>query len=99
MVGSLVESMYFTSKAIEEHGLSEAKINLLINEKHQLHELIELLGFFKGNEKDMVLMPKLEEVEKAYGKISGKKGLSEETVKHIDEAVFLLRQKIVNNSI
>jgi hypothetical protein len=99
MVGSLVESMYFTSKAIEEHGLSEAKINLLINEKHQLHELIELLGFFKGNEKDLGLLTKLEEVEKAYGKISGKKGLSEETVKHIDEAVFLLRQKIVNNSI
>ena len=34
MVGSLVESMYFTSKAIEEHGISDSKIDLLINEKH-----------------------------------------------------------------
>jgi hypothetical protein len=99
MVGSLVESMYFTSKAIEEHGISESKVNLLINEKHQLHELVELLGFFKGNEKDATLMMKLEEVEHAYGKISGKKGLTEETVKHIDEAVFAVREDIVKNSI
>ena len=99
MVGSLIESMYFTSKAIEEHGISESKVNLLINEKHQLHELVELLSFFKGNEKDAALAIKLEEVENAYGKISGKKGLSEETVKHIDEAVFAVREDIVKNSI
>jgi hypothetical protein len=99
MVGSLVESMYFTSKAIEEHGISDSKIDLLINEKHQLHELVELLDFFKGNEKDLALKQRLEEVENAYGKIEGKEGMTEEVVKHIDEFVFALRDSIVNNEI
>ena len=99
MVGSLVESMYFTSKAIEEHGISDSKIDLLINEKHQLHELVELLDFFKGNEKDLALKQRLEEVENAYGKIDGKEGMTEEVVKHIDESVFALRDSIVNNEI
>ena len=99
MVGSLVESMYFTSKAIEEHGISDSKIDLLINEKHQLHELVELLDFFKGNEKDLALKHRLEEVENAYGKIEGKEGMTEEVVKHIDEFVFALRDSIVNNEI
>ncbi len=99
MVGSLVESMYFTSKAIEEHGISDSKIDLLINEKHQLHELVELLDFFKGNEKDLALKQRLEEVENAYGKIEGKEGMTEEVVKHIDESVFALRDSIVNNEI
>lgn len=99
MIGSLIESMYFTSKAIEEFGMTESKYDLLINEKHQLDEFVELLAFFKGNEKDAALLEGLMEVEDAYGKINGKEDLTDEVIKHIDTAVFALRGKIVSNNV
>ena len=99
MVGGLIESMYFTSMAIEEHGITKSKVDLLLNEKHQLHELIDLLAFFKDNQKDVELMNQLKEIEMAYGNITKEEGLSAETVKKIDISVFDLRDKIVKNKL
>jgi len=99
MIGSLIESMYFTSKAIEEFGMTDPKYDLLINEKHQLDEFVELLAFFKGNEKDKALLDELMEIENAYGKINGKEDLTDDVIKKIDAAVFILREKVVSNNV
>lgn len=99
IIGSLIESMYFTGKAIEEFGMSDSKYDLLINEKHQLDELVELLGFFKGNKKDETLLRCLIEVENAYGKINVKDDLTDKVIEHIDAAVFALRDSLVSNKI
>jgi hypothetical protein len=99
MIGSLIESMYFTSKAIEEFGMTDPKYDLLINEKHQLDEFVELLAFFKGNEKDKDLLEELMEVEEAYGNINEKEDLTDEVIKKIDSAVFTLREKVVSNNV
>ena len=99
MIGSLIESMYFTSKAIEEFGMTDPKYDLLINEKHQLDEFVELLAFFKGNEKDKALLDELMEIEEAYGNINGKEDLTDEVIEKIDSAVFILREKVVSNNV
>ena len=99
MIGSLIESMYFTSKAIEEFGMTDPKYDLLINEKHQLDEFVELLAFFKGNEKDKALLDELMEIEKAYGNINGKEDLTDDVIEKIDSAVFILREKVVSNNV
>jgi len=99
MIGSLIESMYFTSKAIEEFGMTDPKYDLLINEKHQLDEFVELLAFFKGNEKDKALLDELMEIEEAYGNINGKEDLTDDVIEKIDSAVFILREKVVSNNV
>lgn len=99
MIGSLIESMYFTSKAIEEFGMTDPKYDLLINEKHQLDEFVELLAFFKGNEKDKALLDELMEIEEAYGNINGKEDLTDDIIEKIDSAVFILREKVVSNNV
>jgi hypothetical protein len=99
MIGTLIESMYFTSKAIEEHGVSESKYKLLLNEKHQLDELIDLLGSFKEHESNNVLLNELVSVQSAYGEIDGTDSLTEAVAHQVDEAVFVLRDKVVSNTL
>ncbi len=97
MCGGIVESMYFTGRAIEEYGISDLKYSLLLNERKTISQLIDLLGAFKTQEKDQLLKGELEKLNEAFNSFSSKEELTAEKIKELDMKVIELRNKITSN--
>ncbi len=99
MAGGIIESMFFTGKSIEEYGMSDLKYSLLLNERKTLGELVDLLGEFKSNDKDQALKAELSKLHESFSSFSAKEDLTAEKIKMLDDQVFELRNKIINNQI
>ena len=99
LAGGIIESMYFTGRAIEEYGISDLKYTLLLNERNSIAQLIDLLNNFKNHEKDQILRAELEKLQTAFNSFSSKEDLTADKIKELDGLVITLRNKITANEL
>ena len=98
LTGAIIESMFYTGKAIEEYGMSDLKYSLLCNERNILNQIIPLYDYYKEDAKKMALKEELLRIKEDFN-FRSREELTDERAHKLDEDIITLRNNIVNNKL